>query len=104
MHKVQPLGVLYIILDNARYYLSKLVQEFMRENTRIEIVFSPPYSPNINIIWWLWQFFKKNITYNEYYEKFSVFMEDSMVFFQNIEKYKSELQAIMTDNFGLIGE
>ncbi len=41
--------------------------------------------------------------YNEYYEKFSVFKEESMRFFQNIEKYKSELQTLMIDNFELIG-
>ncbi|MCP4162701.1 MAG: hypothetical protein GY760_21765 [Deltaproteobacteria bacterium] len=94
---------LFFILDNARYYSSKLVQGFMLENTRIEFVFLPPHSPNLNIIEGLWKFFKKNITYYVYYEKFSVFKEESMGFFQNIEKYKSELQTLMTDNFELIG-
>ncbi|MCP4140884.1 MAG: IS630 family transposase, partial [Chloroflexi bacterium] len=70
MLKEQPLGVLYVILDNARYYSSKLVHGFILENTRIEFVFLPPYSPNLNIMERLWKFFKKNITYNEYYEKF----------------------------------
>jgi len=103
MNKEQPLGLLYIILDNARYYRCKLVQEFLEKNPRIQFVFLPPYSPNLNIIERLWKFFKKNITYNEYYEKFSIFKEKSMGFFQNIEKYKSELQTLMTDNFELIG-
>ncbi len=103
MLKEQPLGVFYIILDNARYYSSKLVQGFILENTRIVFVFLPPYSPNLDIIERLWKFFKKKITYNEYYEKFSVFKKESMRFFQNIEKYKSELQTLMADNFELIG-
>ncbi len=103
MHKEQPLVVLYIILDNARYYSSKLVQGFILENTRIEFVFMPLYSPNLNIIDLLWKFFKKKITYKEYYEKFSVCKKESMGFFQNIERYKSELQTLMTDNFELIG-
>ncbi len=75
MLKEEPLGVLYNILDNERYYSSKLVEEFIPENTRIEFVFLPPYRPNLNIIERLWKFFKKNITYTEYYEKFSVFKE-----------------------------
>jgi len=103
MIKEQQLGLLYIILDNAKYYRSKLVQEFLEKNPRIHFIFLPPYSPNLNIIERLWKFFKKNITYNEYYEKFSVFKEKSMGFFQNIEKYKPELQTLMTDNFELIG-
>ncbi|MCP4162580.1 MAG: IS630 family transposase, partial [Deltaproteobacteria bacterium] len=84
-------------------YRSKLVQEFILENTRIEFMFLPPYSPNLNIMERLWKFFNKNLIYNVYYEKFSVFKEESMGFFQNIEKYKSELQTLMTDNFELIG-
>ncbi len=103
MLKEQPLGVLYIILNNARYYSSKLVQGFILENTRIEFVFLPPYSPNLNIMERLWKFFRKKITYNEYYEKYSVFKEESMGVFQNIEKYKCELQTLMTDNSELIG-
>ena len=99
----QPLGLLYVVLDNARYYRSRLVREFLEENPRVQFVFLPPYSPNLNIIERLWKFFKKEITYNKYHEKFSVFKEKSMGFFQNIEKYKPELQTLMTDNFELIG-
>ncbi len=94
--------MIYIILDNAKYYRSRFVLGFISENTRVEFVFLPPYSPNLNVIERLWKFFKKNITYNEYYEKFSVFKEKSMELFQNIEKYKPELQTLMTDNFELI--
>ncbi|MCP4163392.1 MAG: hypothetical protein GY760_25320 [Deltaproteobacteria bacterium] len=37
-------------MDNARYFCSKLVQEFILKNTRIVFVFLPPYSPNVYII------------------------------------------------------
>ncbi|MCP4163956.1 MAG: hypothetical protein GY760_28165 [Deltaproteobacteria bacterium] len=47
-------------------------------------MFLPPYSPKLNIKERLWKFFKKNITYNEYYEKISLFKEESMGFFQNM--------------------
>ena len=102
MLKEQPLGMLYIILDNARYYRSKLVQEFITKNSRIQFVFLPPYSPNLNIIERLWKLFKKKTTYNEYYEKFSVFKEKCMDFFENIDQYKNELKSLMTDNFQII--
>ena len=102
MLKRQPLGMLYIILDNARYYRSKLVQEFIAENPRIQFVFLPPYSPNLNIIERLWKLFKKKTTYNKYYEKFSVFKENCMAFFENIDNYRNELECLMTDNFQII--
>jgi transposase len=102
MLEEQPLGMLYIILDNARYYRSNLVQEFILKNDRVKFMFLPPYSPNLNIIERLWKIFKKKTTYNEYYEKFSVFKEKCMGFFENLDQYKTELESLMTDNFQII--
>jgi transposase len=98
----QPLGLIYVILDNARYYRSEMVRDFVKKNKRIKLVFLPPYSPNLNIIERLWKFFKKKITYNKYYEKFSIFREFCLRFFKNLGKYRDELETLMTDNFQLI--
>lgn len=102
MLKEQPLGMLYIILDNAKYYHSQLVKDFLNKNQRIQFVFLPPYSPNLNLIERLWKFFKKKTTYNEYYEKFAIFRKACLNFFDNIENYKDELLSLMTENFQLI--
>jgi transposase len=98
----QPLGTLYIILDNAKYYRSQLVKSFLNQNKRIQFVFLPPYSPNLNLIERLWKFFKKHTTYNKYYEKFAVFKEKCLDFFKNIDNYKSDLINLMTEKFQLI--
>ena len=98
----QPLGIIYLILDNAKYYRSTVVKDFQKDNPRIQLIFLPPYSPNLNVIERLWRFFKKNITYNSYYEKFAVFKHCCINFFEEIEKYRVELRCLMTDNFELI--
>ena len=98
----QPLGFIYIILDNARYYRSEMVTEFVSRNTRIRLMFLPPYSPNLNVIERLWRFFKKNVTYNTYYEEFAVFRKYCLNFFKNLKKYRLQLETLMTDNFELI--
>jgi len=102
MLKEQPLGTLYLVLDNARYYRSQIIKEFQKNNPRIELVFLPAYSPNLNVIERLWKLFKKKTTYNTYYEKFAVFKKACLDFFRNIEKYSDELQTLMTDNFHVI--
>lgn len=102
MMKKQPLGMIYVILDNARYYRSKLVRDFVQKNSRINLVFLPPYSPNLNIIERLWKLFKKKVTYNKYYEKFAIFREHCLQFFKDLKKYYGELETLMTDNFQLI--
>lgn len=97
-----PLAVvIYIICDNARYYRSKLVNEFLN-TSKIQLVFLPSYSPNLNLIERLWKFMKKKILYNKYYEKFDAFKEATLGFFENIEQYKDELDSLLTNNFNLL--
>jgi len=62
-------GTIYLIADNARYYRSKKVREFLEQNQRVKIIFLPPYSPNLNLIERLWLFFKNKRLWNQYYEK-----------------------------------
>jgi transposase len=98
----QPKGKIYAISDNARYYHSKEVRAFIKKHRRIKFIFLPPYSPNLNLIERLWKFFKKKITYNQYYEKFAVFRKECLDFFKNISIYREELQKLMTENFHVI--
>jgi transposase len=90
-----------IICDNARYYRSKKVTEYL-ENSKIELVFLPPYSPNLNLIERLWKFFQKKVVYNQYYETFSEFRNACMKFFRYIRKYKKEISSLLTENFQII--
>jgi len=94
-----PEVMLYIILDNARYYRSKLVQEFLKTHPRIQLKYLPPYSPNLNLIERLWGLMKKNITHNNYCEKFTEFKAKCMGFFENISDYRTQLETLMTENF-----
>ena len=97
--KENPFGILYIIRDNARYYYSKLVKEFLQTHPRMQYIKMPPYSPNLNLIERLWGFFKEETTHNRYYEKFAEFKKTCLDFFANIADYKAELERRMTENF-----
>ena len=95
-------GMIYLIADNAKYYRSKKVKEFLEKNVRVKIVFLPPYSLNLNVIERLWLFFKKKQLWNQCYEKYDEFKKQSMEFFKNIHLYKTELQTLMTAHFQLL--
>ena len=75
---------LYVIADNARYYRSKLVKDYL-ETSRIKLIFLPAYSPNLNLIERLWKYFRKVVLYNRYYRSFQEFMEAAESFFSNIK-------------------
>ena len=105
MQRKQAKGKINIIADNARYYRSKLVSEYLKKNKRIQLIFLPPYSPNLNLIERLWKFFKRKITYNKYYERFALFKEKCLEFLSRLQSsghiYKEELIKTMTENFHL---
>ena len=93
--------VIYTICDNARYYRSKKVKEYLGKS-KIELVFLPPYSPNLNLIERLWKYFRKIVLYNEYYETFDEFRKACKSFFRQIKRYKEDLTSLLTDNFQII--
>lgn len=96
-------GKLYIICDNAGYYKPDELQLQLKE-LNIELVFLPPYSPNLNLIERVWKFFRKKVMYNKYYVKFSDFRTAVETFFYGgIKKHKEELQTLLTENFQIIG-
>jgi len=90
--------IIYIIVDNARYYHSRLLKKSLKE-TKIKLIFLPPYSPNLNLIERYWKFFKKKVMNNLYYETFGEFKRACESFFRKRKKYLPELQSLLTENF-----
>jgi len=90
--------IIYIIVDNARYYHSRLLKKSLKE-TKIKLIFLPPYSPNLNLIERYWKFFKKKVMNNRYYETFGEFKRACESFFRKRKKYLPELQSLLTENF-----
>jgi len=93
---------IYVICDNAGYYRSKAVQAYLQDS-RIKLVFLPAYAPNLNLIERLWKFFKKQVLYNRYYETFGDFRTACEDFFNNPQRYHSQLRSLLTENFAITG-
>lgn len=62
---------IHLVLDNARYQKCKVVQKLAAELC-IDLVYIPPYSPNLNLIERLWKFVKSELR-TKYYDDFVVF-------------------------------
>jgi len=66
----------------------------------IELLYLPPYSPNLNLIERLWKFVKKKCLYSKYYANFDPFKQaitDCLAHTHDI--YKEELATLLTLNF-----
>ena len=70
---------IYIILDNAKYQKCEIVTELANQ-LGINLVFIPPYSPNLNLIERLWKHVKGKLR-TKYYDVFEDFQKkiDSIV-------------------------
>lgn len=55
-----------LIVDNVRYHHAKLLKKFIEKNPKIEIMYLPPYSPELNPIERVWWYMRKRITHNRF--------------------------------------
>jgi transposase len=65
-------GTITLILDNAKYQKCCIVAELAKD-LKIDLLYLPPYSPNLNLIERLWRYVKKKSLYSKYYEDFPKF-------------------------------
>lgn len=90
-----------VVLDNARYQRAYSVNDLARE-INIDLVFLPPYCPNLNLIERLWKFFKKKVIKNKYYSTFKEFEEIVVSFFEKFDTNQNELRTLLNFKFGII--
>jgi transposase len=88
-----------LVLDNARYQRCALVQALAR-SLKIELLFLPSYSPNLNLIERLWKFVKKECLASRYlasYDKFTAAIDDCL---SNLHtRHKAKMDTLLTLNF-----
>lgn len=93
-----PKKTIYLICDNARYNRNKMLQNWAADQ-RIEFIFLPAYSPNLNLIERMWHFMRVKIINSIYYEKYEDFRIGIIQFLSEIKKFKVELRSLLTLNF-----
>ena len=93
-----------VVLDNARYQRCALVQTLAR-SLRIDLLFLPSYSPNLNLIERLWKFVKKECLACRPvpdYETFTQSIDDCLDGVRT--KYQEQMTTLLTLNFQTYGD
>lgn len=65
-------GAITLIIDNAKYQKCCIVTEIALA-LKIDLLYLPPSSPNLNLRERLWKYVKKKSLYSKYYEDFPKF-------------------------------
>lgn len=93
-----------VVLDNARYQRCNLVIEHAAK-LNIELLFLPPYSPNLNLIERVWKFTKKKCLNSKYYATFDLFKNAIGSFLAGMHKeHEVELKSLLTLKFQVFTE
>ena len=94
-----PDDPLTLVLDNARYQRCRLVMD-VAATLEIELLFLPPYSPNLNLIERLWKFVKKECLASHYYASFDTFKAAITSCLADTQtRHKDTLTTLLTLNF-----
>ena len=94
-----PTVPITIVLDNARYQRCQLVQN-LAQSLGIELLFLPPYSPNLNLIERFWKFVKKKCLYSKYYADHHAFQQAIIACIEQAPtQYRDELESLLTLKF-----
>jgi transposase len=92
-----------LILENVSYQRAEAVSEYAKG--KVELVFLPAYSPNLNLIERLWKFVKSETLSMAYYEKFDDFKAKiSSCLAQTATTYKNRITSLITANIQQFSE
>jgi transposase len=92
-----------LVLDNARYQHTAAVKALAR-SLRIELLYLPSYSPNLNLIERLWKFVKKEALASRYRPTFAEFQNAIDDCLDHLDtRYRDQMESLLTPNFQTFG-
>lgn len=99
-HAAAPEVILFS--DNAPYFYSASVRDWLETHPRLWLLPLPPYAPNLNLIERLWKFAKEHLVKNTYYAQYKTFRAQVFRLLNHLDQHVDELTTLMVEKFHLI--
>lgn len=81
-----------MVLDNARYHKAHELKDYLEHvKDRLELLFLPPYSPELNPIEMVWRETRRNVTNNRYFSSLTEQKQQLLKYWSRYEKESNEL-------------
>ena len=87
--------------NHARYYSKPVVKEWRARHRQFRLGFLPAYSPYLNLIERLWKFLRKKALHR-WYKTFEAMQEAVAEVLNHLERYRCELDSLMSEEFHLL--
>ena len=89
----------YMILDNVKFHHAKRLKPILeRYSHRIELIFLPPYSPDLNPVERVWWLMRKELTHNRWVKSMEQRICDFNAWCENIEWVKIKKVCNLIEN------
>jgi len=88
-----------MITDNVKFHHAKRLKPILeRYKHRIELIFLPPYSPDLNPVERVWWLMRKEITHNRYVKSMEQRICDFENWCENIDNHKIKNVCNLIEN------
>jgi transposase len=90
----------YMVLDNVRFHHAKRLKSFLEKHKNaLELIFLPPYSPDLNPSERAWWYMRKKITHNRAIETLAERKKQFWKMFSHYQKPNAEMKNICIVNY-----
>ena len=88
-----------LVVDNVRFHHAKLLKEWLKTKPQLEIMYLPPYSPELNPIERAWWYMRKKITHCRYVKSLNERIVAFWKMFSHFNKPNEELKTVCVINY-----
>jgi putative transposase len=89
----------YMVLDNVRFHHAKRLEPILeRYKDRLELIFLPPYSPDLNPMERVWWLMRKQVTHNRWVKSMDERINDFNIWCENVEKENIQNICVLFEN------
>lgn len=91
-----------MILDNVRYHHATYLKPFLNKNKeRLELLFLPAYSPDLNPMERVWWYMRKKITHNRYTDTLNERVKHFWKLFSTFQKHNTFIPNLCNINLSV---
>ncbi|HME51501.1 MAG TPA: IS630 family transposase [Candidatus Lokiarchaeia archaeon] len=85
---------IYLVVDNARSHHAKILRSFLKLiSWKLELIFLPPYSPDLNPMEDFWKLMREKVTHNTFYEHFNDMIAELRKYLDKCKNPSAEVRS-----------